>query len=58
MVNEFKERIWEIRKNEPVILYLHPVHIDAFDDERFVYETVEITHLKWTLNLAIIKIAS
>ena len=57
MMEEFKERIWEIRHNEPIILYLHPVQLHSFDDDRFSYEKVEVTYLNWTYNLAIIKIA-
>jgi len=57
MVQAFKENIWEIRKNDPVILYVHPVNIDVFDDSRFTYRIVEIPFLQYTISLAIIRIA-
>jgi SAM-dependent methyltransferase len=57
MLEEFKDRIWEIRNNDPVILYLHPLHIDCFDNNRFIYQMVEIPFLQWSIKLAIVKIA-
>jgi SAM-dependent methyltransferase len=57
MMEEFKESIWKIKKNNPVILYLNPECIDSFNDARFVYKTVEIPYKTWSYSFAIIKIA-
>jgi hypothetical protein len=57
MLEEFKERIWEIRNNDPVIFYLHSLHIDSFDDNRFTYEIVEVRNQKWTFDMAIVRTA-
>jgi SAM-dependent methyltransferase len=58
MMEEFKESIWKIKQNNPVILYLNPECIDSFNDTRFVNEIVEIPHKTWSYNFAIIKIAN
>jgi SAM-dependent methyltransferase len=55
MLEEFKDRIWEIRNNNPVVFYLHAVHIASYDTNRFEYEIVKIKNQKWTFDLAIIK---
>ncbi|PHX74442.1 MAG: hypothetical protein CK547_03320 [Chitinophagaceae bacterium] len=58
MMNDFKESIWNIRYNNPTILYYNPKFIQVFDDSRFTYSKTEISPLQWGLQfeLAIIRI--
>lgn len=58
MMLEFKEQIWSIKKNNPVILYYNPTCIDTFYDERFTVElkSLSINHFGADYKLAIIRL--
>lgn len=59
MTNDFKERVWKIKDKNPIILYYNPEYLEAFNDERFVYEIKDIPMLQsgYKVKLAIIKVA-
>jgi hypothetical protein len=52
MMEDFKEQIWELKNNNPVILYLlsNPTCLETFNDSRFRVE------LKKYINLIILEV--
>ncbi len=43
MMQDFKECIWKMKDNNPVILYYNPTCLNVFDDNRFVYDIKTIS---------------
>ena len=54
----FKESIWNIRIENPTILYFNAKFINVFDDDRFIYEMKKIPFIErgWIIDLAIIRV--
>ena len=42
MMNKFKESIWKIKGNKPVLLYFNPTCLEVFNDLRFTYKVMDI----------------
>ena len=59
MMEDFKEQIWSIKENNPVILYYNPTCLEVFNDKRFVYKIIDIpiSHFGFEYKLAIIELA-
>ena len=59
MIIEFRDRILEMKENNPVILYYNPAYIDIFIDQRFRCEIrdIPIPQSGYDLRLAIIRIS-
>ena len=59
MIIEFRDRILEMKENNPVILYYNPAYIDIFIDQRFRCEIrdIPIPQAGYNLKLAIIRIS-
>ena len=42
MMEQFKEKIWEIKSNNPIMLYYNPTCLEVFNDPRFTYKVIDV----------------
>ena len=59
MMQDFREQIWKIKENNPIILYYNPTCLEVFEGERFKIELKNMPekHFGVDYKLAIIRMA-